>query len=185
MAVTLNPVTGLLAGAEVTESRRTVAGLQGYFRDEAARASMDQTTLAYRVVAFEPKPEGEEGAMCCATTFLEPGLVGDEYFLTRGHFHLNHDRAELEVTISGEGALVLMSEDRQTRIEMMRPGSVHHVPPRTAHLVANTGSGPLVFISYWPSETGHDYATVARDGFGVRMRKVNGVPVAVPEDPRA
>lgn len=177
--VHLDPQTGILSGEPVTESRRTIGRLTGYFRDEAARAAFDQDTLVYRVLAYEPRPEGVPGAVCCATTFLEPGLVGDEYFLTRGHFHAREDRAELEVTVSGEGLLVLMTEDRQTRVEPMRPGSVHHVPPRTAHRVANTGSTPLVFVSYWPSETGHDYQTVVAHGFGARVRRVDGHPRVV------
>jgi glucose-6-phosphate isomerase len=164
----------------VTESRRTIAALKGYFRDEAARARMDQATEAYRVLAYEPRPEGQEGAVCCATTFLSAGCVGDEYFLTRGHFHTAQDRPELEVTVSGEGALILMAEDRRTWMEPMRPGSVHPVPPRTAHRVANTGAAPLVFVSYWPSETGHDYETIARQGFGARLLKVDGLPALVP-----
>src|SRR5207244_1329895 len=150
-----------LSGDGVTQSQRTVGGLKGYFLDEDARTAMDQDQAVYRVEAFEPQPEGTPGAVCCATTFLEPGMVGDEYYLTRGHFHVNEDRPEMEVTVSGEGFLVLMTEDRQTRVEPMLPGSVHHVPPRTAHRVANTGKAALVFVSYWASETGHDYATVA------------------------
>jgi glucose-6-phosphate isomerase len=177
----LDPATGVLTGAGVKESRRTLGGLAGYFRDEAARAAMDQNEIAYRVQAWEPKAEGEHGAVCCATTFLESGLVGDEYFLTRGHFHANADCAELEVTVSGAGLLVLMTKDRRTWTEPMRAGSVHHVPPGTAHRVANIGDNPLVFVSYWPSETGHDYRTIVEHGFGARVRSVNGTPTLVPE----
>jgi glucose-6-phosphate isomerase len=181
MTVHLDALTGVIFGDGVTESRRTIAGLAGYFRDEAARAAMEQDRLAYRVQAYEPRAEGEPGAVCCATTFLEPGLVGDEYFLTRGHFHADDDCAELEVTVSGTGRLVLMTRDRQIRVERMRPGSVHHVPPGTAHRVANVGSEPLVFVSYWPSETGHDYRTIVERGFSGRVRRVDGVPQLVPE----
>lgn len=179
MSVTLDPRTGRLSGFGVKESARTIGALQGYFADEAARAAVADR-VAYRVQAYEPKPEGEPGAVCCATTFLEPGLVGDEYFLTRGHFHVNADCPELEVTVSGEGWLVLMTEDRQTRVELMSAGSVHHVPPRTAHRVANIGSMPLVFVSYWASETGHDYQTIIDDGFSARVRRVDGLPALVP-----
>jgi glucose-6-phosphate isomerase len=180
--VTLDPFTGVLTGPGVIESRRTIGGLAGYFRDEAARAAMDQSVLAYRVLAYEPRPEGVPGAVCCATTFLEPGLVGDEYFLTRGHFHQHEDRPELEVTVAGEGVLILMTEDRVTWAEPMLPGSVHHVAPRTAHRVANIGTVPLVFVSYWPSETGHDYQTILDHGFAARMRKVGDTAVLIPAD---
>ena len=83
--VTFDRTTGALSGTGIKESRRTLAGLAGYYRDEIAWRAMDPDRLAYRVLAWEPAPEGEAGAVCLATTFLEPGLVGDEYFLTRGH----------------------------------------------------------------------------------------------------
>jgi glucose-6-phosphate isomerase len=180
MPILFDPATGALTGPGVTESCRTVGALRGYFADEAARAAMDQNRVAYRVRAFEPRPEGEPGAVCCATTVLEPGVVGREYFLTRGHFHADQDRPELEVTIAGQGALVLMTADRRTWIEPMRPGSVHHVPTGTAHRVANTGDTPLVFVSYWPSETGHDYQSIITHGFGARVLSIDGVPTLVP-----
>lgn len=167
--VRFDPVTGSLSGDGVTESVRTLGGLAGYFASEEARAAMDQNQVVYRVQAWEPCPEGQRGAVCLATTFLEAGKVDGEYFLTRGHFHANEDCPEMEVTLSGEGALVLMERDGTTRIEWMRSGSVHHVPAGTAHRVANTGDEPLVFVSYWPSETGHDYASICEMGFGLRL----------------
>jgi len=129
-----------------------------------------------------PLPEGQLGAVCIATTYLEAGAVGDEYYFTRGHFHANDDGPELCVCVSGRGALVLMTRDRDTWIEQMRPGSVHPVPPSTAHRSVNFGDETLVFVCYWQSEIGHDYATIERSGFGARLRKVKGEPVLVPVD---
>jgi glucose-6-phosphate isomerase len=179
--VTLDPQTGVLSGVGVTQSEKRLRELAGYFRDEAARVAMDPEILLYRVQSYEPQPEGVEGAICCATTFLMPGKVGDEYFMTRGHYHAAQDKPEMEVTVSGEGVLVLMDENRRIRAEIMRPGSVHPVPPRTAHRVANTGTQPLVFVSFWPSETGHDYDEIVSHGFSGRVREINGGPTLVPE----
>jgi glucose-6-phosphate isomerase len=180
MPVHLNNTTGELSGKGVIETVRTIGDLAGIFSNEAAHLSLAADTVAYRVQAFEPCPEGTEGAVCLATTFLMPGRVGEEYFMTRGHYHANQDRPELEVTISGEGALFLMDQDRQTRIELMRPGSVHPVPPGTAHRVANIGTEPLVFVSYWASETGHDYASIREHGFSARLLDINGQPTLFP-----
>jgi glucose-6-phosphate isomerase len=179
LAVKLDNVTGVLSGPEVVQTTRTIADLRGIFKDEEARAALDQSAIAYRVQAYEPVPEGQEGGIGCATTFLEPGLVGDEYLMTRGHYHAGQDRPELEVTICGEGALVLMDRVRITSIEPMSPGSVHHVPPGTAHRVANTGSETLVFVSYWASETGHDYQAIRELGFSARVRCIEGKPQLV------
>jgi glucose-6-phosphate isomerase len=177
----LNPHTGELTGGAVVETVRLMGDMAGVYRDEAARAAIDPARIVYRVQAYEPVSEATPGAICCATTFLEPGMVGDEYIMTRGHYHVREDRPELEVTVSGAGTLVLMDTDRRIHIEPMSPGSVHHVPSGTAHRVANTGSEPLVFVSYWASETGHDYETIRRLGFSARVLRVDGLPQLVPQ----
>ncbi|MEP6755148.1 MAG: glucose-6-phosphate isomerase family protein [Chthonomonadales bacterium] len=176
MSVHFDPVTGKLSGDQVVLTARTIADLKGVFRDEAARERTDQSIVAYHVEAFEPVPEGTMGGVGLATTYLYAGTVGDEYYFTRGHYHKDEDRPELEVTISGEGYLVLMDRDRVTRVEEMRPGSVHPVGPGIAHRVANTGKDTLVFVSYWASETGHDYATIRERGFSARVRQVDSKP---------
>lgn len=179
MNINFDPITGKLSGPPVTESRRTIGQLEGWFRDEEARRSLAQDTVAYRVESYMPLPEGEPGAVCLATTHLYPGLVGDEYFFTRGHFHANPDGPELCSCISGEGALVLMTPDRRTWTEELHPGMVHHIPAATAHRAANTGDKPLVFVSYWASEIGHDYRTIERHGFSARLRKIDGTAALV------
>lgn len=65
----------------------------------------------------------------------------------------------------------------------MRPGSVHYIPGRTAHRVANVGDTVLSFLACWPADAGHDYETIAAHGFGARLRAVNGRPELVPNNP--
>jgi glucose-6-phosphate isomerase len=74
-----------------------------------------------------------------------------------------------------------MNENRQTRIEEMTPGSLHHIPPRTAHRVANTGAKPLRFIACWPSDAGYDYELIRTRGFSARLLAVNGTRILVDE----
>ena len=66
--------------------------------------------------------DGTPGGLFWGTTFLQPGLAGDEYFMTHGHFHAQVHRAEIYATIRGTGALILMSEDGQTWLQDMHPG---------------------------------------------------------------
>jgi glucose-6-phosphate isomerase len=179
MSVHFDPVTGRLTGADVTESTRTLGQLTGWFFDESARREMNPDTVAYRVESYMPLPEGTPGAVCLATTYLMPGMVGDEYFFTRGHFHANPDGPELCVCISGRGALLLMTPDRRTWSEDLRPGIVRPIPEATAHRAANTGAELLVFVSYWASEIGHDYKTIETRGFGARLRLQNGHPAVI------
>lgn len=180
-AIGVNFESGALSGGRVVESTRTLADLEGVFRDGSGFAGMDPRTVVYRVQAFMPVAEGTEGGLFWGTTFIEPGRVGDEYFMTKGHFHAKRDRGEYYITVSGSGALLLMTEDRVTRVEFMSPGSAHYIPGHTAHRVANTGDSTLSFLACWPSDAGHDYKTIAERGFSARLRCVDGEPRLVEE----
>jgi glucose-6-phosphate isomerase len=165
---------GLLApGAQVVESVKTLGQLRGIFADEQVRRKMDPNTVVYRVQAWCPVPEGTEGAQFWGVTVVEPGQVGSEFFMTHGHFHLKRDRTEYYATVGGEGALILMGEDRETRMEPMVPGTLHFIPPNTAHRVANTGKVPLRFVACWPSDAGHDYDSIRNLGFSARLMNVD------------
>jgi glucose-6-phosphate isomerase, archaeal len=167
----------LLPDAQVRESVKTIGQLQGIFANEEARQKMDPHTVVYRVQAWCPVPEGTEGAQFWGTTVVEPGQVDKEYFMTHGHFHAKRDRTEYYGTVDGEGALILMDENRDTRMEPMSPGSLHFIPPNTAHRVANLGNVPLRFVACWPSDAGHDYDAIRRSGFSARL--FNAGPAAM------
>jgi glucose-6-phosphate isomerase, archaeal len=173
--------TARVSGRNVADSVRTIADLAGVFRDEQARRALSPERPVYHVQIHAPIPEGTPGGLLWGSTIVEPGRVGDEYFITRGHFHAERDRGEFYVTTAGEGALILMDEARRTWYEPMRSGTVHYIPGRTAHRVANTGSVPLAFVACWPSDAGHDYESIARDGFAARLREIGGRPVLVPD----
>jgi glucose-6-phosphate isomerase, archaeal len=173
---------GLLqAGAEVRESVKRLGQLEGIFANSQALRGMDPNTVVYRVQAWCPVPEGTEGGLFWGSTTVEPGQVGGEYFMTHGHFHRKRDRTEYYGTVEGQGALILMDEKRSTRMESMSPGSLHFIPPHTAHRVANVGKVPLRFVACWPSDAGHDYEVIRQQGFGARLLNVNGAAALVGE----
>ncbi len=172
-------VSGTIRGEGVEESVKTLAQLPGLFHDEAAWRSMDPETEIYRVRSWKPVPEGTTGGLFWGATILQPGRVGDEYFMTHGHFHAVRDRAEFYATVSGNGALLLMQEDGATWSQAMKPGTVHYIPGCIAHRVVNTGSEQLVFLASWPSDAGHDYARIRAAGFSKRMVMRDGAPCLV------
>jgi len=161
-------------GVGVRESTKLLGQLEGIFANADAWRRMDPDTVVYKVQAWCPVPEGTEGAVFWGNTAIEPGMVDGEYFMTHGHFHRKRDRTEYYATVQGEGALILMDENRKTRMEPMLPGSLHFIPPRTAHRVANTGKVPLRFMACWPSDAGHDYDSIRELGFGARLLNVDG-----------
>jgi glucose-6-phosphate isomerase len=163
-------VTGRLEGANVVESRRVVGDLKGYWEDEDAALSK-ASELLYTTQTWMPVQEGLEGAVLWGNTTLESGVVGNEFFMTRGHWHTNRTRCELCITVSGSGELLLMDESRKCRTEAMSPGSTHYVDGSMAHRTVNTGREPLVFLCAWPADCGHEYEEILRQGFGTRIRR--------------
>lgn len=174
-------LTGALTGTAIVEGARDLGSLKGIFGDEEALAALDQSRLIYHVQAFQPVSEGTEGGLFWGSTVLEPGLVGDEYFMTQGHFHAKRNRGEYYSTVAGFGALILMDEARNVRVEWMRPGSTHYIPGYTAHRVANIGDQHLSFLACWPSDAGYDYRTIALHGFSARLLCIEGRPKLVPQ----
>lgn len=172
--------SGELVGDEVQKQTRYLSDLTGIFADEKARQAMDGQQLAYQVQLFYPVPEGTAGGLFFGNTTIYPGKVGDEYFMTKGHFHALRDRGEYYWCLQGTGALILMDEARHCRVQWMAPGSLHYIPGHTAHRVANTGDSLLTFGACWPADAGHDYTTIAQQGFSERVRCVDGQPTLIP-----
>lgn len=178
-AIDFDGATGCLQGAAVVEDRRTIGELQGVFANEKARSELDPEALAYSVRCYFPVPEGTEGGLFFGCTYLQPGLVGDEYFMTKGHFHAKRDTAEFYWGIEGEGILLLMNEDRTIRAERVRPGSLHYIPGRVAHRMVNVGDTVFTFGACWPSDAGHDYQSIREEGFSARVMRGPDGPMVV------
>jgi glucose-6-phosphate isomerase len=177
-------MTGSMHGAAPQHSVKKLGQLDGVFRDREAWQSMNPETVVYSVEWQEPVPQETPGGLFWGSTTIEPGRVGDEYFMTRGHFHAKRDRGEYYTTVQGQGMLVLMSEERLSRVEIMSPGSLHYIPGHTAHRTVNTGETPLIFWACWPSDAGHDYEIIAKQHFSARVLQCGGVPEVVREEPQ-
>lgn len=169
-----------LNGVDVKHKKTLISNLEGIFKNEAARMLVSPETVIYEVDLYQPVPDGTLGGLFFGITRIQPGLVGDEYFMTRGHFHALDDRGEFYWGIKGTGALILMGRDRSTRIEKMQPGSLHYIPAHTAHRVANTGMDILSFGACWPADAGYDYAEIEAHGFSASLINNGGTPVLQP-----
>jgi glucose-6-phosphate isomerase len=176
---------GDMHGMPMQHSVKNLGHLVGVFHDREAWQSMDPQTVVYSVQWQEPVLPNTEGGLFWGSTTIEAGRVGDEYFMTRGHFHAKRDRGEYYCTVQGKGMLILMGEDRLSRVEIMSPGSLHYISGHTAHRAVNTGDVPLVFWACWPSDAGHDYDAIAKEHFSVRVLERGGIPEFVPEEPQA
>ena len=169
-----------LQGESLDRLSRRIQDLGDIFYDQRAFAALPKDKTVYEVVSAFPVPDGTEGGLFIGITYIHPGKVGDEYFMTKGHFHKIRNRAEIYICMEGEGMLILMNEDRtHTWAEKMEPGSIHYINGFTAHRTANTGSGILSFGACWPSDAGHDYDTISENGFSKILVDRGGIPTLV------
>lgn len=169
-------IRDLLLGNEVTKSNRKLSDLKDLFQDVKSYEIMDTEALLYEVYSYIPANNATTGALNFGITHIYPGKVGQEYFMTKGHFHAQDDRAEYYWGIEGQGVLILMDRKRNAWGEKMFPGSLHYIPGGVAHRVANTGNKVLSFAACWPSDAGHDYEEIAHKGFSARLMEVDGTP---------
>ncbi len=168
-----------LVGEGVDKTTRKVKDLTGIFADQVAFAATNPEAVAYNVSSYLPVGEGTPGGLFFGITYLYPGKIGNEYMMTKGHYHAQADRAEYYWGLAGEGMLLFMDEDRHVWAEKMFPGSLHYIPGRVAHRVANIGSQLLSFAACWPSDAGHNYKEIAVNGFARRLVEINGKPTLI------
>jgi len=155
---TLKPV-GQIIRRHLSDMRRMYAD-----REVANRIlKQEGDRLIYEVYASD-LPE-EEGQLLYCTTIIYPGRVGQEFHMTKGHFHEKRARAEVYLGLAGEGYLVLQADDGTVRGILMQPATVAYVPPMWAHRTVNTGDESFIFFAAWPGDAGHDYGTIEQSGF--------------------
>ena len=174
--VKLNLDDYYLKGNPVVCQHRKIKDLDGFFQDKKKMKQLDPEQTVYKVQAWLPVREGTPGGLFFGTTNIMPGKVGNEYFMTKGHFHTLMDRAEFYWCVQGEGMLILMNDEHVTWAEEMYSGSLHYIPSHTAHRVANTGNSNLIFGACWPSDAGHDYDEIVKNGFSAYLIEKNGKP---------
>jgi glucose-6-phosphate isomerase len=154
-----------------SRTERHVSDMRGAYADGDA---FDQLValgdpLVYEVLQYDV-PE-EVGQLICCTTVLHPGTVGEEYFMTKGHYHSVRETGEVYLGLSGRGQLLLMTEDGAKAATPMGPGTVAYVPPCWAHRTVNTGGEPFVFFAVYPGQAGHDYGAIEMTGFPERVMR--------------
>lgn len=158
--------SGAFANGSVIHKATRVGDLNGVFSDVLAYQKRDPLDVVYHVEMLDSPADA--GALYVGVTHLNAGKIGDEFFMTRGHFHKQREQGEVYFGLCGEGLLLLQSEQGNARLERVAPGSVHIIPPFTAHRLINTGPATLSSLAVWPSVAGHDYAALA-EGFALRV----------------
>lgn len=168
---------GALRPATSTIERR-LSHMRGMYADAAAEERLaGEDPVIYEV--FQADVPEFAGELATCTTVLHPGKVGEEFFMTKGHFHSQRDRAEVYYGLSGRGLLLMAKDDEARELEMV-PGVAAYVPPHWAHRTVNTGSEPFVFLAVYPGDAGHDYGTIETEGFPQLVVERDGAAAVLP-----
>ena len=107
------PFTFTLPTPQVIPSRvdnhieRRLSALQGQFFDQETYNKMlsAEDQLIYEV--YEIKRPEVEGEILMGISIVHPGKVGNEFFMTKGHFHSILETSEVYYCMHGEGYMVM------------------------------------------------------------------------------
>ena len=137
--------TGLSPDKET--GKRYLSEMKGMFADSAAEEKMiaEGNPLVYEFHGM-PAPE-HPGDLAFGCSICYPGKVGDEYFMTQGHFHTILETGEVYYCLSGHGYMLLENPEGDWRALELEAGKAVYVPKRYAHRSINVSPDePLVTL---------------------------------------
>jgi glucose-6-phosphate isomerase, archaeal len=148
--------------------------LDGIYGDQTAFERLAETfgdAVAYRVDEARFTDQGSD--LITGISALEPGKVGQEFFMTRGHLHQRADRPETYYCLAGHGVLLLENLAGEIKAMEMRPGSLVYVPPFWVHRSVNVGDKVFATLFSYPADAGQDFEIV-RQAKGFQQLVISG-----------
>lgn len=163
---------------------RNLSAMEGQYQDFAAYEAMlaEGDPVLYEV--YEVSRPQVAGELLMGISIVHPGQVGDEYYMTKGHFHTVLETSEMYYCLRGEGFMVMETPEGDWAVELLKPGTVLYIPPRWAHRSVNSGTqDDLTTFFVYPGNAGHDYGSIERQGFRKLVLEREGAPEIV-DNPR-
>ena len=157
---------------------RPASAMRGYYQDAAALDQIireEGDPMHYET--FEKHVPEEYGHLLMCVSKIQPGTVGEEFFMTKGHYHTRVNTGEAYFCLQGEGYIVLKTPAGESNTQRITRGAVVYVPPYWAHRSVNTGSEPLTMFCVWPGDAGHNYGDIEKEGFPQRVFRCGGKAV--------
>ena len=165
--------------ADHAPTKRFLSAMRGMFSDDGAfNAILEEgNPLVYEF--FELGAPADAGDLAFGTSITHPGKVGNEYFMTKGHFHTILETAEVYWCIRGKGLMLMENPEGDWHIEELEPGRVVYVPKRYAHRSINIGTEPFTTFFVFRADAGHDYGTIETKGYRKLVVERHGKPVVI------
>ncbi|MFB3884611.1 MAG: glucose-6-phosphate isomerase family protein [Thermodesulfobacteriota bacterium] len=171
--------TGGLTPHDRTNIRK-LSDMKGMFLDaESERRILQKEDPVIYSFSERVLPE-ENGHLQLATTSILPGKIGDEYFMTKGHYHRRPDTSEVYLGLEGRGCLLIQTVEGDFESIDIQPGVVAYIPPYWGHRMANTGTDLFVFFAVYPGDAGHNYGDIEKTGFVKILIERNGKSLLIP-----
>ena len=177
------PEAGRLEGSN-GRYEKFLPDLAGLYRDDAAYQQLlaeDDGRPVYWVESS--RTEEGPGGLITGISVLEPGTVGEEYAMTRGHLHAVSDRSELYIGLSGRGVMILDTLDGRSEVVDVEPGKAVYVPGHWVHRSANVGRERFSTLFCYAADAGQDYGIIERAGGMASLVVADGDGYAVRPNP--
>src|SRR6266498_4304759 len=145
---------------------RRLSSMKGQYQDSQAYNDqlLQSDLLLYEV--YEINRPQIAGELLSGISIVHPGKIGNEFYMTKGHFHEILETAEIYYCLKGAGFLVMEDPEGNTKVESLAPGKILYVPPRWAHRSICVGRQEnLITFFVFPGNAGHDYGTIEVQGF--------------------
>jgi len=155
---------------------RYLSQMKGMYYDKNAfeEALRKEDTLIYSF--FDMHIPETPGDLAFGTSIVYPGKVGNEYFMTKGHFHTILDTAEVYYCTAGHGYMLMEDKEGNWDAQELTPGKAVYVPKGFAHRSVNVGFEPLITFFVFRADAGHDYGTIETLGFRKLIVEIDGKP---------
>lgn len=145
---------------------RRLSSMKGMYQDSQAYNNqlLQSDLLLYEV--YEISRPQISGELISGISIVHPGKIGNEFYMTKGHFHEILETAEIYYCLKGAGFMVMEDPEGNTKVESLLPGKILYVPPRWAHRSVCIGKqDDLITFFVYPGNAGHDYGTIEVQGF--------------------
>ncbi|MCL1795279.1 MAG: glucose-6-phosphate isomerase [Clostridia bacterium] len=172
-------LTGMSSQQETT--KRHLSRMKGMFADDGA---FEATLMQGDPLVYEFHEMGapeDAGDLAFGISITYPGKVGNEYYMTKGHFHTILDTAETYYCMGGHGYMLLENPEGDWSAQELVPGKTVYVPKRYAHRSVNVDPAePLRTFFVFRGDAGHDYGTIETKGFRRLIVEKDGKACFVP-----
>jgi glucose-6-phosphate isomerase len=176
--IDFDPKTGLSTTTDT--GKRLLSQMRGMYHDDAAFLAQlkQKDTLVYEFHGLNAPERSGDLAFGCSIVYA--GKVGDEYFMTKGHFHTILDTAEVYYCLSGNGYMLLENPEGDWRALALKAGKAVYVPARYAHRSINVSKDkPLITFFVFRADAGHDYGSIETKGYRKLMVEKDGEPAII------